>query len=341
MISLMPSDRPDLWHGAITWTDTSTGMQPWRLLPDECEHAYAPELTQRAQIPAGVRLSGRTSARTIQLAVAVDGEGGLDVCIDGGLTRRYRLHLGDNQLLIDLPAGDHELCIWLPQWGVAQLLDAAADAEVSASPPQPRWVTYGSSITMCRTADGPSQTWPALVADRLGWDLTCLGFGGQCHLDAAVVRTIATVEADVISTCLGINVHGGGSFSVRTWAGQVYELLRRLREGHPHADLVVLTPIACPDRESTPSTSGLTLGRIRDDVAGAARDLAADCAGDGGAARVHLVDGLRILSVVEAEELLPDRLHPSPDGYRLMGRRIAAAMEGLPLGVHPLSARGR
>lgn len=331
MISLAPHDRPDLWRGVVTWTETDTGLQPWRLLPDECERAYAPMLTGRAQIPAGVRLEGRTAAETVRLELTTEEDGPLDVCVDGSLTERVPLQPGRNDVRIGLPDGDHDLCVWLPQWGTARVGAVQADDEIAAAPARPRWVTYGSSITMCRTADGPSETWPAIVAQRLGWDLTCLGFGGQCHLDPAVVRTVATLEADVISACLGINVHGGGSFSARTWPGQVYELLRRIREGHPNADVVVLSPIACPDREDTPSASGLTLGQIRDDVAAVTGDLATTSA-DG---RVHLVDGLSILGVEEAEDLLPDRLHPSPDGYRLMGRRITDALESMPLAAVP------
>jgi lysophospholipase L1-like esterase len=36
---------------------------------------------------------------------------------------------------------------------------------------------------------------------------------------------------------------------------------------------------------------------------------------------IHYVNGLDILGE-EHEALLPDELHPSPDGYRLMGRNF-------------------
>ena len=42
---------------------------------------------------------------------------------------------------------------------------------------RPKWVTYGSSITHCRTAESPSQTWPGVAARQSGLNLTCLGYG--------------------------------------------------------------------------------------------------------------------------------------------------------------------
>ena len=60
-------------------------------------------------------------------------------------------------------------------------LEGAADA-------LPRWITYGSSITHCRTAASPAATWPALVARARGLKLTALGFRGQAHADPMIAR---------------------------------------------------------------------------------------------------------------------------------------------------------
>ena len=93
--------------------------------------------------------------------------------------------------------------------------------------------------------------------------------------------------------------------------------VRRVREGHPTTPLVVVTPIACPDRESTPNADGLTLRDIRSIVA-AATARATELDG----IPVTIVDGLDVLNENEAP-LLPDRLHPNSDGYELMARRLA------------------
>src|SRR5690606_3736570 len=76
-----------------------------------------------------------------------------------------------------------------------------------------RWITYGSSNTQCAGSASPAQTWPALVARHRNWDLTCLGYSGECHMESMVARMIRDMPAEVISLCLGINVYGSNSLS--------------------------------------------------------------------------------------------------------------------------------
>ena len=92
--------------------------------------------------------------------------------------------------------------LWLPQFGSFQLRNLEIDDGATLQPfadARPQWVTYGSSITQCRTAASPTQTWPAIVARQHGLNLTCLGYGGQCHLDAMVARMIRDLPADYIA----------------------------------------------------------------------------------------------------------------------------------------------
>jgi hypothetical protein len=55
------------------------------------------------------------------------------------------------------------------------------------------------------------------VTRARGWDLTCLGYGGQRHLDPLIACTIRDRYADLISMCVGINIYGQGSLNVRTF----------------------------------------------------------------------------------------------------------------------------
>ncbi|MEV0398345.1 SGNH/GDSL hydrolase family protein [Polymorphospora rubra] len=148
-----------------------------------------------------------------------------------------------------------------------------------------RWVTYGSSITQCHAAAGPSETWPALVARRLRWDLTRLGFSGECHLDPITARAIAERPADLISLCLGINVYGRGSFGPRTLAGQVSGFVQTIRGAHPSVPIVVISPIISPSRETLPNPAEMTLEDVREAVTGAVTTLRRH-----GDARLHLVE---------------------------------------------------
>ncbi|QOR70230.1 hypothetical protein IM660_16700 [Ruania alkalisoli] len=324
---LEPSVSSAYWRGAIGWVPDGAWWRPWRLPPERADRAHADALLFPAQMAAGVRAQVRTDASSLRLPIAYDESDSawpLDVTVDGDLHQRIEVALGEQVLEVGLPDGEHDVVVWLPQKGRSAVGGVCLEGASAAEPMgmKPRWTTYGSSITQCSAAAGPSETWPAIVADRLGWDLTCLGFGGQCHLDPIAEHAIAQTPADVISLCLGINIHGQGSFTARSFAPQISGFVERVREAHPQARLAVMTPIGSPDREESPSTGGLTLVQMREAIGEVVAALNAH------AAEITLIDGLSILGLDEAD-LLHDRLHPGPEGYRLMGERLTAALGDL------------
>ncbi|UFU02648.1 GDSL-type esterase/lipase family protein [Ruania suaedae] len=324
---LEPSVSSPHWRGAVGWLPDGGWWRPWRLPPERADRAHAEPLLFPARMAAGVRAELRTDAARLTLPVLFDeceSSWPLDVTVDGELHARVAVALGQQVLEIDLPAGEHDVVVWLPQMGRSAVggLGVYGAQVLRPLAPRLRWTAYGSSITQCTAAAGPSETWPAIVSQRLGWDLTCLGFGGQCHLDPIAEHAIAQTPAEVISLCLGINIHGGATFSDRTFAPQVSGFVERVRGAHPQARLVVMTPIGSPPRETTPSAGGLSLVQMREaigEVVGALNEHGA---------QIVLVDGLDIISVTEADRF-EDKLHPGPDGYRLMGERLTATLGGL------------
>ncbi|WP_116951827.1 GDSL-type esterase/lipase family protein [Jiangella endophytica] len=325
-VDLDPMDRPDLWLGAVSWEAAGRWRQPWRLPPRLERRAYAPELFEKAMAPAGVRAALTSEARelTVELDIATEDPSPLDLLVDGELAQRARLVAGANQVAFGLPGRRAAIELWLPQHGQTRLAEVrlrdAAGAVLPAEPAPRRWLCYGSSITQCRHASGPAETWPALVARARGWDLLCLGFGGQCHLDPVAADTIRAEPADLISLCLGINVYGAGTYSRRTWRGRVADFVARVRDAHTRTPIVVMSPIASPERETVTNAAGMTLADLREGVHEVVADLSAD---DGD---LHLVDGTSILRPSEAD-LLADGLHPGPHGYRTMATRIGAALD--------------
>lgn len=181
---IMPATDSEFWRGALAWTDEDGLQQPWRLPPDRARRVHAPELIRMARMAAGVRLEMITDAASVELTLQFTDEdpGAVDVLVDGHLVDRHRLTNGEHTLAVELPEGDHEVRIWLPQYGRTRVGAATVTgaSHVDPLPARPRWITYGSSITQCRQAEGPSETWPAIVALARGWDLICLGFAGQC-----------------------------------------------------------------------------------------------------------------------------------------------------------------
>ena len=289
-------------------------------------------------MPAGVRLQMRTDADALRLPIdnaSPERPATVEVLVDGEPHSRTDLTGGPTQLDLPLPAGTHEVQIWLPQAALIRVGEAVVEGAttVQAMPAGLRWATYGSSITQCAQAHGPSRTWPALVAREWDWDLTCLGFSGQCHLDPIAARTIAATPADIVSLCLGINIYGNSSFNERSLAPQTAGFIDQVRDAHPGVPIVVVTPIASPDREDTPNeagmrqggelhSEGLTLRQIRQtitEVTAAAQAQDPD---------LHVIDGLEVLGADEAH-LMPDGLHPDGTGYELMATRLAPRLQEL------------
>jgi hypothetical protein len=212
-----------LWTGyRYRAVDADGWVTFWRLDPREqpfelTDWTGNPErpghrLWSRAATPAGVRARWQTLATTVtlELRAALDiytTIAPVDFLVGGVLHRRCEVQAGEQRIQVELPAGPVDLEIWLPQAGAIAVREVAFEGDAVPQPPAgPRWITYGSSITQCSGADGPSETWPALVAREHGWDLVALGFSGECHLDPIAARTIRDTPARLISLCLGVNI---------------------------------------------------------------------------------------------------------------------------------------
>jgi hypothetical protein len=308
------------WEGAVSLEHDQRGIAPWRI-PYQARGLFPDALVERAAMPAGVRLAFTTDATSFAAACEVAPEAApIELLCDGEPAGAAEVAGKDGFGFEGLPGGEKRLEVWLPQFGTFRLhaLDLPEGASLGPAPDRrPRWVTYGSSITQCRTAAGPAQTWPAIVARERDLNLTCLGYGGQCHLDVMVARTMRDLAADYLSMCVGINIYGAASLGPRAFRSAVVGFVQVVREGHPDAPYVVMSPICSPPRERTPNAVGFTLEAMRQEVALAVESLRAH-----GDANLHYVDGLSVFGPDLAGRL-PDDLHPDAEGYAILGRAFA------------------
>jgi hypothetical protein len=328
----MPMQQLPLTHGAaafagaISLETTGAGVVPWRL-PFADRDLFEPALCERARMAAGVRLTMRSDTRAIELAFEPADDLGdpmwrFDLVVDGQVQQRMPHAREAGRVRFEgWPEGEHDLELWLPQFGAIRVTGAWVDIGAEVKPvrdAQPRWVCYGSSITQCRTAAGPTETWPAIVALTHGLHLTCLGFGGQCKLDPPVARVIRDMPADLISVCLGINVFAG-DLTRRTFRPAVLGVLQTIRDGHPHVPLACVSPVCSPPRENT-GQPGLALVDMRQII----RDVV-DLLRGRGDAKLHYIDGQELFGPDDVH-MMPDELHPDAEGYRVLGRRYAATV---------------
>lgn len=313
-------DAPQLtWQGAVSLQKTEDWVMPWRT--PHPSHVLFPEpLLERSAMPAGVRISFRSNTTQVSGNIVPQNDAGrLDLCCDGEQIDSIDLKQRDSFAFTGLSDGEKLIELWLPQFGQFQLRSLEIDESATLAAftdTRPRWITYGSSITQCRAAASPTQTWPAVVARTHGLNLTCLGYGGQCHLDAMVARMIRDLPADYISMCLGINIQGASSLGPRAFRPAIIGAVQIVREKHPDIPIVLMSPICCPPREENPNTVGFHLKRMREEVQAAAESLQTH-----GDTQVHYVDGLSVFGP-DFVHLLPDNLHPDAEGYRVMGKNF-------------------
>lgn len=324
MKTLCLTGDPITVRGVFDVEQTDQGLLFWRL-PASQQNFFAEALLDKAQTTSGVRLTWRSDTSRVAIEgqlqtdpIEIDAK--FDLLIDGQLHQRRQAESKPVSIVFDnLPKGEHLLELYLPQTPVWFLNSLAVDDDATVLPDdrkQLRWITYGSSITHCRRAAGPSETWPALVARQFDLDLLNMGFGGQCHIDGMIARAIRDQPADVISLCLGINVYGQGSLNPRTFREAAISFVATIRDSHPQTPLAVMSPIFGFQRETTLNPAGLNLPMMREMLEQTVNILRKH-----GDEKIIFINGLDIFNKTDGH-LMPDQLHPGAEGDVLMGQRF-------------------
>ncbi|MFD7562336.1 GDSL-type esterase/lipase family protein [Streptomyces tendae] len=362
----------DLLRGALDLERTEHGLLPHRLPAWARAQNNDGQLAMAESQPSGVRLALRTRATALELDTlptkrAYVGapprpDGVYDLLVDGRPAGRGSV-AGGNTLTIDmttgtagvepgpvgtlrftdLPEGDKDIEIWLPHNETTELVALRTDAPVEPAPDPGRrvWLHHGSSISHGSDAASPTTTWPALAASLGGVELVNLGLGGGALLDPFTARAMRDTPADLISVKIGINVVNADLMRLRAFGPAVHGFLDTVREGHPTAPLLVVSPILCPVHEDTPGplapdfTDGgvrfvatgdpaerasgkLTLNVIRDELSRIVNRRAADDE------NLYHLDGRELYGEADAADLpLPDGIHPDAATHRLIGERFA------------------
>ncbi|MET8817295.1 GDSL-type esterase/lipase family protein [Streptomyces rochei] len=371
---------PDLVRGALDLERTRHGLLPHRLPAWARAQNTDGQLAMAESQPSGVRLALRTRATVLELDtlptkrvyagapprpdgvydLLVDGRPAGQGTVAGGNTLTIDMTAGTASLepgpvgtlrFPDLPPGDKTVEIWLPHNETTELVALRADAPVGPAPDPGRrvWLHHGSSISHGSDAAGPTTTWPALAASLGGVELVNLGLSGGALLDPFTARAMRDTPADLISVKIGINVVNADLMRLRAFGPAVHGFLDTVREGHPTAPLLVVSPVLCPVHEDTPgplapdfseaaegrlrfvatgdpaerASGKLTLNVIRDELARIVAQRAADDP------NLHHLDGRELYGEADAAELpLPDNVHPDAATHRRMGERFAALAFG-------------
>ena len=371
---------PDLLRGALDVERTEHGLLPHRLPARARAQCADGQLAMAEAQPSGVRLVFRTRATVIELDALRTKlayrdapprpDGVYDLVVDGRLAGQAGVTGGD-VLMMDmttgtaetvpgpvgtvrfpaLPEGVKDVEIWLPYNEITQLVALRTDAPVEAVPEGGRrvWLHHGSSVSHGSNAASPTTTWPALAASLGGVELINLGLGGSALLDPFTARALRDTPTDLISVKIGLNLVNTDVMRLRAFTPAVHGFLDTVREGHPTAPLLVVSPVLCPIHEDTPGPSvpdfsdlgegrlrfkaagdpaeraagKLTLNVIRDELARIVKQRAADDP------NLHYLDGRDLYGEADFAELpLPDQLHPDAATHHRIGEHFAALAFG-------------
>ena len=361
-------------YGASDFDERGEGISPRRL--PRWTRPQLPELMDvMVRMPSGVRLQFNTNATQVGLSflatnmvtppterrpitfnlevaknlLSANSTKGNTIVLNPRVPGEFELERGeaDTVWFEDLPAGNKRCELWLPHNAFVELRTLVVPRNETIEPPEaenrPKWIHYGSSISHCMEAAEPGLIWPAVAARQAGVALQNLGFGGQCHLDQFVARTMRDAVCDVMSVKIGINVINMDSMRERVFTPALHGFLDTIREGKPDTPIVLISPIFCPSAENHPGptvpdsegkfvilpghteirTGCLTLTRVRDIVTQVVEKRRH--AGDH---NLQYLDGLSLFGGRDASDL-PDDLHPSAKGYLRMGERFAPTLKSL------------
>lgn len=372
--------HPDLVHGAAELERTAAGLRPHRLPAWARARGDAQLQLVEAQ-PAGVRLVFTTTAARVTLTalatrfglagVPPRAPGVFDAVVDGvlvasaslshavtvtmdlGTGRSTTVAADPGAMSFDLGADDgrrRRVELWLPHVESVELISLTADAPLDPVPPAATtWVHHGSSISQGSNAATPAGTWVSIAARSVGVGPVNLGFGGSALLDPFVAQVIRDTPADLLSVKMGINIVNADLMRRRAFAPALHGFLDTIRDGHPDAPLLLITPLHCPIHEDTPGPGAfdlaalargvtrfratgdpaevaagrLTLTVVREDIERVFRDRSATDP------QLFLLSGLDLYGPGDAgTHPLPDALHPDAATHRLIGERFAASVFG-------------
>jgi lysophospholipase L1-like esterase len=137
-----------------------------------------------------------------------------------------------------------------------------------------------------------------------------------------VARLLRDQSADLLSMEVGVNIHGHATLDARAFRAALIGFVSILRERHRDTPLAVMSALYGWERETTRNAVKLTLADTRDIVEEAVEVLRAH-----GDANVHYFNGLDFLGEAE-KELVEDHVHPNSEGYKVLGRKVAAQVIG-------------
>lgn len=281
----------------------------------------------RSKCPSGGRIL--LKCNTSRLALRAE-------AMNGGGLRRFETFVngtpclppatekagGERELILfqGLDHGEKEIIIYLPHLQEVVIKEIGVDAQTRFSTPAREHaralpvVFYGSSVCQGSGAVSPAQTYGAILCRELSLDFINLGFGGAGKAESEVVALVNSNPGCAYVFDLGKSYGDQDATAFRA-------MLRTIRQSHPTAPILVLTPITSTREMKDPAYSERSL-HTRKVMRDPANELIK--AGD---AKVILIEGEDLLGFKEHAFLSKDGVHPSDAGYGMIAKKLSPILK--------------
>jgi lysophospholipase L1-like esterase len=304
--------------------------QPKSRIPERFAGRLPVDTVTAGRVTSGVRLELRGTASSVGLGFTVESPAergaptmgaAFSVWTRSGL--HWQVPIGQEDTAADIPLptreADETVLVYLPEALVVHIDSVSWDAGTLTSAPRgPSWAVYGDSITQGWSATDPGAAWPSIAGRELGLDVINLGFAGAARGELPSAAQIAEAPADLITLAWGTNC-----WSTIPYDAGLMEQLSRLflttvRQGHPDAEILVVSPIVRPAAERTPNVYGATLEDLRAALESSVDSYVKSHHDD----KLHLLRGRELLD----ERLLVDGIHPGDEGHAQLAGAVVAEL---------------
>ncbi len=196
----------------------------------------------------------------------------------------------------------------LPSYGFI-IYDIEGDIEppLTEDLPKRKLLTYGSSITHGSTALVTPYTWAFRLAENIDADLLNCGFAGSARMEKEVADHLATLDFDVATIEMGINVVGG--FSNEEFYSKCRYFVEKIATSHPKSEIFAIDLFFCG---SDAGGNNPQVSDFRDIIKRITEELKLP--------NVHHVRGTEILT--SSRGLSGDLVHPNPRGVDEIARNL-------------------
>lgn len=310
----------DILHGCIKVVDTKNGyVQPIRFSDSQVlEYEKDTVFKREASSTAGVCIHVKTDASALTFNYTIAPGSSYDIySFDTYTDGRLYSHLEgliseteEGKFEISFDGGLKDVLIYFPCFARVQINDVQFNNAntVESVYVNKRLLVMGDSITQGYRCKFPSNTFPAIIARKMGADLLNQGIGGEMF-HPEIAKSPCGWNPTHIITCYGTNEWRHKSKSVFIDNGTRF--FNNLRNAYPEVPIAAVTPIWRRDKLTAREDDMFPFEEIDSAMERIISEID----------NAVLISGKKL--VPEISELMQDGfLHPNDLGFILYGERL-------------------